>query len=520
MGSVFVACLKVPLIGTLAECNCQIFPMNSLRTIFFLDSRSLAFFRILLGSLIAIKIVHLFPNLGLILADDGLLPRSLLAVNTTAPWEHLSVYSWIGSSIGIDVLACCHLAIAAAFILGWRTRWVAPLLWFFTVSLNMRNPMILNGGDKIMTTFLFWGLFLPLGEKLSLDSIRTGNHPTKTSPPFLTAFASTCFVLQLVILYTFSGYSKSHPIWTLDFDALRCALLNGAYTRPLGQELLQYPQILKVLTVATLYLEQLLVLLVLSPYFTGFFRTAIPLLFISFHIGIALTLDVGLFSYACMIAWVSLLPTSTVNYLQRSILSAQSSSQVNTIQKSSKYSRVPHFFSFAIMAYLIVGTISPGQKNTLHRMATEPVRALKLKQRWRLYAPHPAFTTRWFAIRGVTDGIAQITVYPSTEGHSLPTDAETITKSYPAFYLRKYFYILARKDNPALFQAAVSGFQNYWLKESQRIFVEWIIICWTRSHYPSLESDFTSEILYSTRGKSIHSRHNSNEEELGESQLE
>jgi len=483
--------------------------MKYLQAIFDLDARSLALFRILMGGLVCVKILQLWPDLGLIFADNGLLPRALLAGNATPPWQWLSVYAWGASSLFVHIVAALHLGVAVAFILGWQTRWMTPLLWFLTFSLNMRNPLILNGGDKVMTVFLFWGMFLPLGSRFSLDGLR--RTIGWKGPSFAAVFGGTCFVLQLVTLYVLSGYAKSHPVWGTDHSAVRYALMNEAYVRPLGTLMLEYGGFLNILTMATLFLEQVVIFLILCPVYSVLFRVVVPLLFAAFHLGIAFTLDVGLFSYACIIVWVALLPGEMFDWLRARIFGSAADAKPAPIYELVGSGPLPYVLGGGVMLYLIVGTVWRGRSNTVQNMATAPIRSLRLTQSWDLFAPSPGFSTLWFAVQAIGDHSRTAIVYPWRERDFEFRVGDVVPDTYPIFYLRKYFYDLARKNDPRLFDASLRAFETYWLPGGGAK-MDWEVIRWTKRYYPEMDRDFTREVLYSkSRGKVTEDGHSERE---------
>lgn len=62
-------------------------------------------------------------------------------------------------------------ACAVALLVGWRTRLAALGCWLLLSSLQVRQPLIYIGGDSILRLLLFWGLFLPLSARLSLNAV-------------------------------------------------------------------------------------------------------------------------------------------------------------------------------------------------------------------------------------------------------------------------------------------------------------------------------------------------------------
>lgn len=472
-----------------------------MKTIFHLDSRGLAYFRILLGCVICVKILQIFPNLGLLYTDKGVLPLSLLhhASSTSSLfWTKLSFYHWVSSYPAVLALGILHFILAFLFLLGWHTRWITPALWFMTVSLNARNPLILNGGDSVITVFLFWAIFLPTANHFSWDACkRSSFRPPK---PGISAFGSTCFILQLIIIYLLAGHAKSHSVWGIEFDALKYALMNDAYATSFGKNLLHFPLFLKSLTATTLYLEQFIVLLLLFPYYSPVFRTIIPIIFIMFHLGIALTLDVGLFPYACIAAWVALFPTSVYDWILRVFFKSRRESKIAHAQPAQN--ALPFILGIGTMGYLVLVSNLTQEKGIFQRINTFPAHTLKLRQRWRLYAPTPSFSTKWFAIQITHKDGKETCLYPFHKELLPATSNHTIPDQYPIFYLRKYFYLLQRTNKAELYEACIRGFLNDCYGDKQPDISKVKLICWQRPYYPEWNEDFSHWTIYDNIHKS------------------
>ena len=54
---------------------------------------------------------------------------------------------------------------AGLLLVGYRTGLATCVSWFMLLSVQARNPIILQGGDVLLRLLLFWGIFLPLGER-------------------------------------------------------------------------------------------------------------------------------------------------------------------------------------------------------------------------------------------------------------------------------------------------------------------------------------------------------------------
>ncbi|MED5469759.1 MAG: HTTM domain-containing protein, partial [Cyanobacteriota bacterium] len=154
---------------------------------------------------------------------------------------------------------------------------------------------------------LFWGMFLPLGARFSLDTNR--QRQRLTSSEEILSIASAGILLQVAMMYLFTGLWKLNPIW-LNGDALAIALTDVTVTRPLGNWLLNFPSLLHFLTQATLGLELLGPLLLFSPVGTRFLRPITLICLLGLHIGIEMTLTVMMFSYASLALLMLFVPAS------------------------------------------------------------------------------------------------------------------------------------------------------------------------------------------------------------------
>ena len=189
---------------------------------------------------------------------------------------------------------------------GYRTQVATILVWFFAISLQSRNPMILTGGDSLLGLLLFWSMFLPMGARFSVDSAMN-NGPHRESNRYFSA-ATAAILLQVGMVYTFTAIMKSDPIWQEDFSALYYALSIDQFATRLGHYLLNYPDILAVMTAATLWAEFVGPVLAFIPWLNGQIRLVVIVAFISLHIGIALTLNIGFFPIVSIISLIVFLP--------------------------------------------------------------------------------------------------------------------------------------------------------------------------------------------------------------------
>jgi len=167
--------------------------------------------------------------------------------------------------------------------------------------------MILQGNDVLLRCALFWSFFVPLGAKFSLDSL------SKTATPYqsnrILSWGTVAIILQLCILYFNAVIPKVSYEWRGDFNALYYVISMDYFTKPFGYWLLQYPAILTLLTKATVLLEFTIPFFLLMPLGNAYLRLIAFAMMVGFHIGIYLCMDVGLFSFMCIVYWLVILPT-------------------------------------------------------------------------------------------------------------------------------------------------------------------------------------------------------------------
>lgn len=271
------------------------------------DLRSLAAFRIVLALLVLADLGMRATDLYAHYADDGVLPRDqLLEEGLLDSWDFS--LSLINGEPFFQALIFGVGAVAAlGMLIGYRTRLTTVVAWVILLSIQSRNPMVLNAGDTLLRLLLFWSMFLPLGAYWSVD------RALKASPPRLAmrfvSLATVGLFLQIAFMYWFTAILKSGDEWRVDGTALYVALNLDSIARPLGTYLTQFPALLKVLTFGTLGLEAFGPLLLFFPFFTGPVRTATVLAFMSLHYGIWSTMEIGLFPFTSALCMVCFLPS-------------------------------------------------------------------------------------------------------------------------------------------------------------------------------------------------------------------
>jgi hypothetical protein len=328
-----------------------------LRDFYFrIDLRSLGLFRILFGCVLLHDWLARWPHLAAFYTADGILPREYRAF-------HFSLLDHATTLPAVQAAFILGLVSYLCFLLGWRTRISHLLTCLFFVSVVNRNPLICNGGDRVLSMMLIWSLFLPLGDRFSIDAVwnavrrratlrreeeapvptgakgerrkgkgekETGEHPSSSpsgalwavplspsislSAPSAAAFAA---VSQIGLIYLLTAIAKDGGTWRQG-TALYYILHQEQLLHPLGLWLGGGPLwALKLLTRATYWLELAAAFLILLPFWQPWLRRAAIVGLVGLHTGIWLTMNIGEFSPAMMSAFSLLLLPADWQVLER-----------------------------------------------------------------------------------------------------------------------------------------------------------------------------------------------------------
>ena len=267
------------------------------------DLRSLALLRISYGFLILSDLLIRATGLTAHYTDQGVLPRELL-YRIGHPFDY-SIHALGGTTASVACVFILNAVAAGALLLGWKTRWATLVCWVMMVSLHNRNFALQNGGDNWMSLVLFWALFLPWGEKWSVDSWGRQATPNELPP----TPATWGLAYQIFIVYWVAGIFKTGPTWWVDGTAIQFSLQLNQWSGKWAHLPLMFPEVLRLMTFAILFFELFGPPLFFSPWRTGPVRTLMVLCFMSFHLGLGIFLEIGLFPWVGLLTVASLFPT-------------------------------------------------------------------------------------------------------------------------------------------------------------------------------------------------------------------
>ena len=270
------------------------------------DLRSLALYRISLALILIYDlVVQKLPHVRMLYTEQGVMPSVGLDRIFGSSFKWTTLHYWSDDFVvSQQLMLLVALLAAVALLVGYRT-WIALFLsWLLFVSLNRRLPLSGSGADTTLRILMFWSLWLPLGHRFSIDSVR---RQTSVSSSHVSV-ATAGFILQLCYIYWFTAIYKLQPDW-LNGSAIGHSLRLDFIVTPFGRWLEQFDNFTVLLTYMTLLGEAFLPMLLFTPVLTVPARLLVIFAMFSFHIGIALCMNLGFYPAAMLAGWLVLLPT-------------------------------------------------------------------------------------------------------------------------------------------------------------------------------------------------------------------
>lgn len=267
------------------------------------DTRSLAAFRMGLALVVIIDLIDRAGDLTLFYTNNGAYPLEAFEATYTY-YNSYSLHALSGSPAFITLMFVVAGLIAFAMLVGYHSRFAAALTFLLLYSLQARNPAVLNGGDLLFRVLLFLSVFVPLGERWSVDALRRGSARTEVA-----SIGTVVVLLQPVIVFTANAILKHEGELWYAGDALELALQNDAMRRGLGNVIVDYPTLLTVLNYGWVVLLAGSVLFLFLT--TGRLRALAAVVYLSAFVGMFSAMAVGMFP---LILISSLMPFLTAPF--------------------------------------------------------------------------------------------------------------------------------------------------------------------------------------------------------------
>jgi hypothetical protein len=273
------------------------------RTLLSLDLRSLGLFRILFSLLLLYDLARRVGSIRIWYAEGGPVAHGSLPLS----FFHF-LPSATATAIGFTLCALVYLGL----LLGWRTKLMQVLAVVAVLSLHNRCIIVERSGEKVLDLFTLWTAFLPLGARFSLDARRL------RPPKEVRSIAVLAILIQLSGIYLLAGIQKNGPTWhegtAIHYFLQRCDVVTsfGLAIRD------HFPEWLgKFMSWATLAIEDLLPLLLFTPFRTVTARRIAIVLMVALNAGIALLVDLGIYQPTMVILCVLFLSDEDWAILRR-----------------------------------------------------------------------------------------------------------------------------------------------------------------------------------------------------------
>ncbi len=268
-------------------------------------SERLAALRIGLAGLLLLDILCTYlPQVNDFFGRNSLGSPEAFAWYGQAPRWHWSALRGVEDPAILRLAACLWAVSTLLLILGLCTRASAIVTWVLSTSFASLNCSIDNAGDEIRGIILFYLMLSPCGAAWSLDSWWRRFRGRRSGPAFISPWALRLLFVQMVWIYFSNGLFKlSGDRWrsgdSLYFVLADLTLARWSYAQ------IPVPYFLtRLLSWGVLIWEAGFPLWVALPW-----TRRVALLFgVAFHLGIAVTMELGFFVPYMLTLYLPLLP--------------------------------------------------------------------------------------------------------------------------------------------------------------------------------------------------------------------
>lgn len=286
------------------------------KTVFSIDLRSLALMRVTLALLLLLDLILRSSAIRFFYTDAGILPRSKW-IEINHQW-YLSLHAASGQLWWQVLLFIVAAVFAIGLLVGYRTRLMSIMSWLLLASLMNRNEMVLQGGDILLIVMCFWGMFLPLGARWSVDAALLPEHQRNPNQlrfqpdnaQLYFSVATVAVIIQVLSLYFFTALLKTGAPWRFPFEAAQYTLEIQHFVTPIGNWLKQFSLLLPFSAAFVIFAEFVGPVLVLLPFKWPITRIIGLLMLASLHVSFMLLLHIGLFPLIDFMSLTVLIPSA------------------------------------------------------------------------------------------------------------------------------------------------------------------------------------------------------------------
>ena len=257
--------------------------------------------RIAFGVIVIMWALELKTNFYARFGSQGVLPK---APNLPSSW---SVFDLFPGDQALMVGWVVLLVSAVALTVGWHSRLAAILVFVLILSFERRNPWIFNAGDMLIRIEALLIALAPCGAALSLDQRRhTGSF---WSSQECKLWALRLMQVQVSIIYVSTVIAKLRgDTWQNGTAVLYSLRQYDMLVVPTPDWFTSNLLIMNLLAWGTLVVELAIGILVWNRRWRPWVLAA----GVGLHLSIMLTLEIGLFSFAVFVLYLSFVPSDRI----------------------------------------------------------------------------------------------------------------------------------------------------------------------------------------------------------------
>ncbi|MFO0591597.1 MAG: HTTM domain-containing protein [Polyangiaceae bacterium] len=283
------------------------------------DRRTLGFTRILWGFLLVMDLIRRAPDWMAMFGTHGVLPPQLNLAKPTA-WTGFSIVNAFATAPELVALWLVIFATFVCVLIGYKTRLAQLLALFWITGMNGRVLLVENGGYVVQNLVALWTLFLPMGDRFSVDAWsasmrrrrettaaalndRAGMVPEERRRPFVS-LVGLVLCVQLSAIYFFNVVHKTGPGWRVEFSAVHYVLYVDRMVTPLAASVRDHLSfgVTWALTKFVLGAEAALPFCLLSPIAKRWARLTGVALILILHVGFGTMFVLGPFAWTLCVA--------------------------------------------------------------------------------------------------------------------------------------------------------------------------------------------------------------------------
>jgi len=312
---------------------------------FSVDRRTLGLFRIGFGFLLIVEVLRRLPDIEFFYTNSGAVTNHFALFLPMAQPHYFSLFNAFSTPFEVRIAFGLTAFVFFSYAIGYQTKVAQVLSFVLITSLNARNVLLENGGSVVVNVLAAYTMFLPLGERFSIDAmIRSFREDTRCDADPLNqrpwrkrlqrpvvSLAVFAVLLLVACIYAFNTAHKSGHTWR-NFQAIHWVMWQNRIATPLTAWLRLHEPFWfsPVLVGFTFLTEGAAPLLILLPWWQRYTRALSFILTSALHLGIAAMFNLGSFSYVMLLlnfltvpsywldrvahAWAQRKPLITVTY--------------------------------------------------------------------------------------------------------------------------------------------------------------------------------------------------------------